>query len=131
MGISEKAVANHCGNHNCAQSVLCALEEYTHLPSEDAKRIAAGFGAGMRCGEMCGAISGAIMAVGAACAADGNGSPSGDMAALTRRLTGTFKEKYDYVRCSDLLRAAKEKRCDEFIGYCAELAEQIIQDSDS
>ena len=48
------------------------------------------------------------------------------MAKLTRQFTDAFKEKYTYIRCSDLLRDAKQKRCDEFIGYCAQLAEQII-----
>ena len=71
----------------------------------------------MRCGEVCGAVSGALMAIGMAC-------PTPDSGAITR----TFKDKYGYIRCSDLLRDAKQKRCDEFIGYCAELAEKAIQE---
>lgn len=126
MDIAEKARANHAGDNNCAQSVLCALCEYTDLDEKTAKSIGCGFGAGMRCGEVCGAVSGAIMALGAACGADGNGKPNGEMAKLTRQFTDTFKEKYTYIRCSDLLRDAKQKRCDEFIGYCAQLAEQMI-----
>ena len=31
MDIAEKARANHAGDNNCAQSVLCALCEYTDL----------------------------------------------------------------------------------------------------
>lgn len=126
MSISEKAVEYHCNNCNCAQSVLCACSAYTGLDDETAKRIAAGFGGGVRCGEICGAISGAVMAIGAA-SEDGNGKPAGEVAALTKQMTAAFKEKYGYVRCFDLLRDAKQKRCDEFIGYCAEQAEQIIQ----
>lgn len=116
MSVSEKAVALHA-TCNCAQSVLCALSDYTKLDDETAKRIAKCFGQGMRCGEVCGAVSGALMAIGMAC-------PTPDSGAITR----TFKEKYGYIRCSDLLRDAKQKRCDEFIGYCAELAEKAIQE---
>ncbi len=117
MSVSEKAVALHA-TCNCAQSVLCALGEYTGLDEETAKRVAKCFGQGMRCGEVCGAITGSLMAIGLAC-------PGADANAITR----TFKEKYEFVRCSDLLRAAQQKRCSEFIGYCAELAEQYIQEN--
>ncbi len=117
MSISEKAVALHA-TCNCAQSVLCALEDYTGLDETTAKRIASCFGSGMRCGEVCGAVSGSLMALGLAC-------PGADPNAITR----AFKEQYGFVRCSDLLRAAKEKRCDEFIGFCAELTEQTIREN--
>lgn len=127
MSISEKAQENHASGCNCAQSVLCACKVYTGLDDDIAKAISAGFGGGARCGEICGAVSGAIMALSAACGKDGNGKPSGEVSVLTRQLTAAFKEKYGYIRCSDLLRDAKQKRCDEFIGYCAELAEDVIR----
>ena len=44
MSVKEKAIALHGEGCNCAQSVLCSLEEYTHLPLETAKRVAEGFG---------------------------------------------------------------------------------------
>ena len=47
MSVSEKAVALHA-TCNCAQSVLCALGEYTGLDEETAKRVAKCFGQGMR-----------------------------------------------------------------------------------
>ena len=46
MSVKEKAIALHGEGCNCAQSVLCSLEEYTHLPFETAKRVAEGFGGG-------------------------------------------------------------------------------------
>ena len=58
MSVREKAIALHGEGCNCAQSVLCSLEEYTNLPFETAKRIAEGFGGGVRCGEICGSITG-------------------------------------------------------------------------
>lgn len=114
MDISERAIANHV-TCNCAQSVLCALGEYTGLDEDTAKRVASCFGRGMRCGEVCGTLTGALMALGLAC-------PGVDPNIIIR----AFKEKYEFVRCSDLLRAAQKKRCDEFIGYCARLAENVI-----
>ena len=126
MNIQEKALAYHNAGCNCAQSVLCACESYTGMDEKIARSISAAFGSGMRCGEVCGAVSGALMAIGAACNYDENGGPTGAVAGLSRKVTGPFKEKYEYIRCSDLLRAAKQKRCDEFIGYCAALAEQVI-----
>jgi len=116
MSVSEKAVALHA-TCNCAQSVLCALGDYTGLDEDTAKRLASCFGSGMRCGEVCGAVTGSLMALGLAC-------PGADPGAITR----AFKEKYEFVRCSDLIRAAKQKRCDEFIGYCAELTENVIRE---
>ena len=64
MSVQEKAIALHSEGCNCAQSVLCSLEEYTNLPFETAKRVAEGFGGGVRCGEICGSITGAVMALG-------------------------------------------------------------------
>ena len=48
MSVKEKAIALHSEGCNCAQSVLCSLEEYTNLPFETAKRVAEGFGGGVR-----------------------------------------------------------------------------------
>lgn len=127
MTISEKAQENHACGCNCAQSVLCACGEYTGLDETVARHIAAGFGAGMRCGEMCGAVSGAIMALGAA--SDGNGKPAGEVAAQVKKLTAAFRGKYGYLRCSDLLRDAKQQRCNEFIGVCAGLAEELLKEN--
>ena len=106
---------------------LCACGEYTGLDETVARHIAAGFGAGMRCGEMCGAVSGAIMALGAA--SDGNGKPAGEVSAQVKKLTAAFREKYGYLRCSDLLRDAKQQRCNEFIGVCAGLAEELLKEN--
>ena len=117
----------HTHGCNCAQSVLCACGEYTGLDETVARHIAAGFGAGMRCGEMCGAVSGAIMALGAA--SDGNGKPAGEVSAQVKKLTAAFREKYGYLRCSDLLRDAKQQRCNEFIGVCAGLAEELLKEN--
>lgn len=127
MTISEKAQEKHACGCNCAQSVLCACGEYTGLDETVARHIAAGFGAGMRCGEMCGAVSGAIMALGAA--SDGNGKPAGEVSAQVKKLTAAFREKYGYLRCSDLLRDAKQQRCNEFIGVCAGLAEELLKEN--
>lgn len=125
MNIQEKALAYYASGCNCAQSVLCACKEYTGVDEKTAQAISAAFGAGMGCGEVCGALTGALMVIGAACN-DENGASSGTVAGLRRQLTGAFKEEYEYIRCSDLLRAAKQKRCGTFIAFCAAKAEEVI-----
>ena len=119
MSIKEKAIENHAQGCNCAQSVLLALSEYTHLSEDTAKKIAEGFGGGVRSGEICGSISGGVMALGLAL-----DSPIAD---ATRQFVGTFAKKEGCVRCQELLAKYGGKgNCNAFIGFCAEEAEKMI-----
>lgn len=121
MNVREKAVALHAEGLNCAQSVLCALEDYTHLPRELAEKIAEGFGGGVRCGEICGSVSGAVMALGM-----GKDSPVAD---TTRAFAQAFQKAQGCLRCQDLLAKYGGKgNCNEFIGFCAEEMEKILRD---
>ena len=122
MGIREEAVRLHGEGFNCAQCVLCACGKYTGLDRDSSIAIASGFGGGVRCGEICGAISGAVMAIGAA-----NKDASPKVAALAKRCTGAFREKYGFVRCLDLKRAGVS--CDELIAFGAETAEKLISEN--
>ena len=126
MTVNEKAIALHGEGCNCAQSVLASLEVYTNLPFETAKRIAEGFGGGVRCGEICGAISGAVMAIGTAAKQNMNGGGMANVASLTKKTTGAFREKFGSVRCLDLKRAGVP--CDELIAFGAETAEKLIKE---
>ena len=123
MGIGEEAVALHGEGFNCAQCVLCACGKYTGLDKAVSTSVAAGFGGGVRCGEICGAVSGAVMAIGAAA-----GEATAGVAALTKRCTGAFREKYGAVRCLDLKRAGVP--CDELIAFGAETAEKLINEKE-
>ncbi len=62
--LSEKAVALFRGGFNCSQSVFAVFCEKYGLASEQALKIACGFGGGMRCGELCGAVTGGVMVIG-------------------------------------------------------------------
>ena len=131
MSVKERAVAYHNNGCNCAQSVLCALGDYTGLDEQTAKCISAGFGGGARCGELCGAISGGIMALGVANgAANGaNGTPSSSIANLTTELTKAFRAEHGCVRCQDLtIKYGGKAHCSKMIETAADLAEKIIQE---
>ena len=121
MSVKEKAFALHGEGCNCAQSVLCSLEEYTKLPFETAKRVAEGFGGGVRCGEICGSVTGAIMAMGLV--------KERPIADETRDFTQQFREEMGCLRCAELLEKYGGKgNCNTFIGYCAQEMERILKD---
>ncbi|MBQ6397088.1 MAG: C_GCAxxG_C_C family protein [Oscillospiraceae bacterium] len=126
MSIQEEAVRLHSDGCNCAQCVLCACSKYTGLEKEISLAIACGFGGGVRCGEICGAISGAVMAIGAAAKQNMNGGGMANVASLTKKTTGAFREKFGSVRCLDLKRAGVP--CDELIAFGAETAEKLIKE---
>ena len=128
MTVKERAVEYHNTGCNCAQSVLCALSDYTGLDEPTAKSISAGFGGGARCGELCGAITGGIMALGLA-NNHANGAPSGSVAKLTTELTKAFRAEYGCVRCQDLtIKFGGKTHCSKMIETSAALTEKIIQD---
>lgn len=134
MDYGEKARALHDDKPlrlNCAQGVLCALEDKTGLDHETGKRISSGFGGGLRRGEICGAITGAAMAVGLA-AGDGDGHKEGMIAPVMQRLVDEFRTEYGCVRCEEL----KEKfggqgHCGDFIAYCGRLAAALIEEQEN
>lgn len=129
MGIKEEATKIHESGHNCAQSVFCALRDYTGVDDKLALAVSGGFGGGVRCGEICGALSGAVMAIGAAFPFNEckNSGAKDKIAALTVDCTGKFKEKFGWVRCDDL--KASGASCAEIIEFGAELGEQIIKNN--
>lgn len=126
MGAKEKATALHESGFNCAQSVLCALGQYTGLDDETALSLTGGFGGGVSCGEICGAASGAVMALGLAFPYDPENAAASR--AKIRRLSAAFNrafcENFGCIRCVDLKRNGKP--CNELIEYAAELAEKTI-----
>lgn len=128
MTVKERAVEYHNHGCNCAQSVLCALSDYTGLDEQAAKCVSAGFGGGARCGELCGAISGGIMALGLAEGA-GDGSPSAAVAKLAIELTKAFRAEYSCVRCQELTaKFGGKTHCTKMIETAAGLAENMIQE---
>ena len=126
MSVEEKAIAYHDRGFNCAQSVLCSVGAYTGLDENTALAVAAGFGGGCRCGEICGAVSGAIMALGIPCpSVDGRDHErKEELAALSRFLTGRFREKFGALRCDEI--KGDKAHCPDYIRFMAKLAEDTI-----
>ncbi|MBR6353188.1 MAG: C_GCAxxG_C_C family protein [Oscillospiraceae bacterium] len=126
MSVEEKAIAYHDRGFNCAQSVLCSVGAYTGLDENTALAVAAGFGGGCRCGEICGAVSGAIMALGMHCPyVDGRDlERKEEIAALSRFLTGRFREEFGALRCDEI--KGDKAHCPDYIRFMAKLAEDTI-----
>ncbi len=127
----QKAKQLHEQGFSCSQAVLGALEDQTGLDRDTAMAAAGCFGAGCGNGELCGAIAGALMAIGLACPhTDGADQQSkAYVRSLAQKCVRSFKAEYNYVNCKELLAAAKQRRCPEFINYCTALAGQIIDES--
>lgn len=94
------------GGYNCAQAVLLAFSDVTHLDEEVAARLASPFGAGMgRLREVCGAFSGALMVLGLMRGPAGPDSRAarrevyGDVQQLAER----FRSLHGSIVCGELL----------------------------
>ena len=126
MDIKELAIKYHNSGFNCAQSVLCALGEYTHLEEETALAVSTGFGGGMRSGEICGAISGAVMALGLANPFTDSSDDEAKcrISALAGECVVAGKEKFGCVHCSEL--KGDKSNCPYYIAEMAAIAERII-----
>ena len=128
MGAKEKASALHESGFNCAQSVLCSCGAYTGLDEETALAVSGGFGGGCRCGEICGAVTGAVMAAGLCCrySTEGDQETKDRIAALSRGLTGAFRERFGALRCEEI--KIDTEHCNAYIAWMAEQAEEILKE---
>ena len=120
----------HEEGFSCSQAVLGALGDQTGLDRETAMAVAGCFGAGCGTGELCGAISGALMAIGMVDphTVGADQEKKAEVRTRARKCVKAFKDKYGYVNCRELIAAAKQRRCPEFIDYCTALAGQIIEE---
>jgi C_GCAxxG_C_C family probable redox protein len=64
MSKVNKAVKCFEDGYNCSQAVFSTYSQDFGVPSEQALKIASGFGGGMRIGGTCGAVTGAFMVLG-------------------------------------------------------------------
>ena len=120
----------HEEGFSCSQAVLGALEDRTGLDRDTAMAVAGCFGAGCGSGELCGAVSGALMAIGMAepHTVGADQEKKAAVRRLAQKCVRAFKNEYGYVNCRELIAAAKQRRCPEFIDYCTVLAGQIIEE---
>lgn len=102
----DKAEALFHHGYNCAQSVLLAFSDETHLEAETAARLASPFGAGMgKLRETCGAFTGSLMALGAirGSAEPGDRDGRNHVYADVRALADRFREENGSLVCGELL----------------------------
>ena len=127
MTVRGTALDLHARGFNCAQSVLCSCGAYTGLDEKTALAVSGGFGGGCRCGEICGAVTGAIMAAGLFCPynTEGDQRSKDAIAALSRNLTGAFRERFGGLRCEEI--KTDVEHCNAFIAFMAELTEKTLE----
>lgn len=131
MDRKEKAIDLNKHKFNCAQSVLCALSDFTDIDEETLLAVAGGFGAGVNSGEICGAASGAVMAIGLA---DRFTKPDDlekkkEVGKYTREFLAEFKNRFGYLDCRDLKDPEKGRvPCPELITGAVEIAEEMLKE---
>ena len=64
MSKVEQAVEYFRNGYSCSQAICGTYSEEFGLSTEQAFKIASGFGGGMRMGQTCGAVTGALMVLG-------------------------------------------------------------------
>jgi C_GCAxxG_C_C family probable redox protein len=144
MNRYEKANEYHKQGYNCCQCVLAAFSDLTGLSEQESFNIGGGFGSGAGTGELCGALSGAIMTLGLLTPVD-TADPVGSKkrtVGLSKELQKRFQEKFDYLRCQDLLKNKKEatdatpvakalgltNHCSIMIVTAVEIVEEMLQE---
>ena len=147
MNRLEKAVDYHKRGFNCSQSVLAAFTDITGLSEQDSFNLGGGFGGGAGTGELCGAVTGAIMTLGALTPVDPV-DPVGSKkrtVALSKELQKRFSEKFDALRCRELLQNRKiaeeatpttkamglTNHCDIMIATAAEIVEELLAEREA
>ena len=129
MTAKERALQYHADGCNCCQSVLCALGEYTQLPTETAASLGYGFGGGMLCGNVCGAVTGGLMALGCACTegkAPADEKP--EAVRLARAFEDSFSAEMGSLLCKEIIAANGRAICEKCIAFAAETAENMIRE---
>lgn len=143
----ELANTYHHSGYNCAQSVLAAFEDLTHISKIQAAAIAGGFGGGMGGSgkEVCGAISGGVMAL-SLMSPFLNPSDKAEkrkMYAIIRDFRKRFHALFSYTICGDLLRnkvsdgdkpsadteLGLTDHCDIMVVTAVALIEEMLQES--
>ena len=99
----------HQKGFNCAQSVLAAFGDLTHLPEKEALAVSGGFGGGVggSHAEICGAMSGAVMVLSMLYphVEEGNAESKRKIYGVTQEFQKRFQARFPCTRCGDLLAA--------------------------
>lgn len=136
------AMEYHKKGYNCCQSVVTACKDLTGLSERDSLAVAGGFGRGVGGGEeLCGAVSGAVMALSLLAPHTDENDPweKQRIYTITKKLQAEFREKFENLRCKELLagglevdgrfptakRLGLDKPCQVFIVTAVELVEEM------
>ncbi len=110
MERSERAVAKFVSGFNCAQSVLFSFCDDLGVDTDNALKLACGFGAGMgRKEEVCGAVTGGIMVIGAKYGRGENDERKATEVtyAKIRELMDQFAQQHGTYICRELLNGCE------------------------
>ena len=145
MNRCELANEYHVKGYNCAQSVIAAFSDVTHLDEGQAMALASGFGGGAGTGELCGAATGAIMTLGLVRPVDETDPVASKKKAVAwaKEFQSRFVERFRHIRCHDLLKdpsAAEEasaqavqmgltKHCDIMIVTAVEITQDMLTEA--
>ena len=144
MNRCELANQYHEKGFNCAQSVLAAFGDLTHLPEREAMAVSGGFGGGIGGShrEVCGAMSGAVMVLGILYphAEENSAESKRHLYAVTREFQRRFQDRFGCDRCGDLLQAkvqpdgaARElgisQHCAVLVVSAVEIVERMLREA--
>jgi C_GCAxxG_C_C family probable redox protein len=141
MSKVEKAVDCFEDGFNCSQAMFSTYSPDLDVPSEQAIKIASGFGGGMHIDSTCGAVTGALMVLGLKFA-KGKDKPYDK----TLKFVEAFCRRNKSTDCQSLIgcdirtkegddKATKEglyrKICSQLVRDAAEILEEILADDSS
>ena len=136
----------HEKGYNCAQSVLAAFGDLTHLSEPEALALAGALGGGFGGShqEACGALTGALMVLGLLYphTAENDAEAKRRIYGIAKDFQQRFQSRFSCTRCGDLLRtrievtdalpAAKRlgisQHCDILIVTAVEMLEEMLEE---
>ena len=116
--LTERALALHARNFNCAQCVACTLAPLVEACEDSTFRLMEGFGSGMGCKrETCGAVAGAVAMLGAA-------NSFGPANPTSKQATYELSTECRAIRGTDA--PGPLPVCDDCIADCVRIGAEII-----
>lgn len=114
-------------NRNCAETILCAANDYWGLALEPTVFHALGsFGGGLGCGSLCGALAGSAAVLGIL--STGTIAHENPLLRPTcSRLVQRFRERFGSEQCSALRPLHKKERCLLLVEQAADLLEELVE----
>lgn len=129
--LTERALALHARNFNCAQCVACTLAPLVEASEDSTFRLMEGFGSGMGCKrETCGAVAGAVAMLGAA-NSFGPANPTSKQATyeLSAECVRRFRKVHGTTECRAIRGTDAPGPlpvCDDCIADCVRIGAEII-----